>query len=75
LLLCRWEPAQRDSDDEDFTKTSDSAPPELIDGKPKCQYGAACYRRNPDHKADYWHPPPATASVGAAVESAQLETE
>jgi len=27
------------------------------DGKPVCKYGAACYRVNPDHLKQFWHPP------------------
>eukprot|EP00026_Physarum_polycephalum_P004039 Phypoly_transcript_04056.p1 GENE.Phypoly_transcript_04056~~Phypoly_transcript_04056.p1 ORF type:complete len:720 (+),score=149.53 Phypoly_transcript_04056:104-2263(+) len=28
--------------------------------KPTCQYGADCYRKNPQHIADFYHPPPGT---------------
>lgn len=24
--------------------------------KPPCKYGAACYRANPAHRAEFWHP-------------------
>lgn len=26
-------------------------------GKPICRYGEACYRVNPDHLRQFWHPP------------------
>jgi hypothetical protein len=26
-------------------------------GKPVCRYGAKCYRANPDHRLQFWHPP------------------
>ena len=26
-------------------------------GKPRCTYGEKCYRKNPSHLRDYWHPP------------------
>jgi hypothetical protein len=26
-------------------------------GKPVCRYGATCYRVNPDHRKQFWHPP------------------
>jgi hypothetical protein len=37
--------------------------PEMRDGKVVCTYGAACYRKNPDHKAQFWHPPRVAAGV------------
>jgi len=49
-----WEPTRADSDDEDFT-TGEAV--ELVDGVPKCMYGAACFRKNPDHIKEFWHPP------------------
>ncbi|KAJ3113874.1 hypothetical protein HDU96_002827 [Phlyctochytrium bullatum] len=30
--------------------------PKLVDGKEVCMYGAACYRKNPEHRAKFWHP-------------------
>lgn len=27
-----------------------------LDSRPKCAYGSACYRKNPQHKIDEWHP-------------------
>ena len=24
--------------------------------KPKCQYGSKCYRKNPQHRKEFWHP-------------------
>lgn len=25
--------------------------------RPVCKYGAECYRKNPDHLKNYYHPP------------------
>ncbi|KAL2630199.1 hypothetical protein R1flu_014885 [Riccia fluitans] len=35
---------------------------------PKCKYGENCYRRNPDHLRQFWHPfsRPESSSVGAS---------
>jgi hypothetical protein len=30
-------------------------------GKPVCRYGATCYRVNPDHRKQFWHPSKAEA--------------
>ena len=27
-----------------------------IDNRPKCQYGSKCYRKNPDHRREFYHP-------------------
>jgi len=27
--------------------------------RPVCKYGAECYRKNPDHMKNYYHPPKA----------------
>jgi len=27
-----------------------------LDARPKCPYGSACYRQNPQHRIDQWHP-------------------
>ncbi|KNC56060.1 DNA polymerase beta [Thecamonas trahens ATCC 50062] len=35
----------------------DLAAAALAAGKRICRYGASCYRENPDHLRDYWHPP------------------
>ncbi|KAK6018952.1 ATP dependent DNA ligase region, partial [Ostertagia ostertagi] len=34
-------------------ENSEQCPP----GKTPCKYGAECYRKNKDHKAEFWHPP------------------
>eukprot|EP00736_Rhodelphis_marinus_P004526 Rmarinus@m.3813 len=39
-------------------KPRSAAPP----GKPACRYGAKCYRKNPKHLAEFWHPRTATTS-------------
>lgn len=40
-------------------------------GKPICRYGAACYRVNPDHLRQFWHPPKRTSSDGSGGENEQ----
>lgn len=27
-----------------------------IDNRPRCQYGSKCYRKNPDHRREFYHP-------------------
>jgi pSer/pThr/pTyr-binding forkhead associated (FHA) protein len=46
-----WQP--REDTGTDFGTTE--AP--LVDGKPVCKYGAACFRKNSDHIAEFYHPP------------------
>nr|CDJ90621.1 DNA ligase and ATP dependent DNA ligase and Zinc finger domain containing protein [Haemonchus contortus] len=38
------------------TKTEDDNE-QCPHGKTPCKYGAECYRKNKDHKAEFWHPP------------------
>jgi hypothetical protein len=35
----------------------DGSDPDTVDGKPRCKYGAACYRTNPMHIQQFYHPP------------------
>ena len=30
--------------------------PKMKDGKVICRYGAGCYRKNPEHRNEFWHP-------------------
>jgi len=45
---------------EPSAKKFKDAPPEIApqetQTKPPCKYGAACYRANPTHRAEFWHP-------------------
>jgi hypothetical protein len=45
-----WQP--REDTATDFGTTEQ----ELVDGKPVCKYGAACFRKNKDHIAEFFHP-------------------
>eukprot|EP01029_Cantina_marsupialis_P019698 TRINITY_DN4580_c0_g1_i1.p1 TRINITY_DN4580_c0_g1~~TRINITY_DN4580_c0_g1_i1.p1 ORF type:complete len:1207 (-),score=475.35 TRINITY_DN4580_c0_g1_i1:263-3883(-) len=47
---------EESSDDEDEQ--------EMKDGKPVCPYGAGCYRQNPQHKEDFYHPPAVAIATG-----------
>ncbi|XP_054714721.1 tyrosyl-DNA phosphodiesterase 1-like isoform X2 [Uloborus diversus] len=34
----------------------DPSPAKKVDNRPKCQYGSQCYRKNPDHLREFYHP-------------------
>ncbi|RUP47000.1 hypothetical protein BC936DRAFT_146254 [Jimgerdemannia flammicorona] len=61
------------SDDEDIDQDSDNDKADRSAAKkaklPTCKYGAQCYRKNPDHLREYYHPKPATASASKKTTS------
>ena len=40
----------------DSNTASDKQPVDETGGKPKCKFGKTCYRRNPSHRKQFWHP-------------------
>ncbi|KAJ3033763.1 hypothetical protein HDV00_005839 [Rhizophlyctis rosea] len=44
---------EEDDDDEEEEGEDDG---DALDDRPKCKYGKACYRKNPDHFAEFAHP-------------------
>lgn len=46
-----WKP-RADEDDEEFAAAAQA----MVDGKPVCKFGAACFRKNPDHLKQFHHP-------------------
>eukprot|EP00741_Cyanophora_paradoxa_P004236 tig00000789_g4113.t1 len=63
--------ADEDEDDEEKTEDEEdgvpgpsggasSSRPGPPPGMQACKYGAACYRKNPQHIRDFWHPPKAS---------------
>lgn len=50
-----------DSESDDGSKVrkidkKESQPSKKVDDRPKCKYGSKCYRVNPDHKKQFYHP-------------------
>ncbi|KJH42803.1 ATP-dependent DNA ligase domain protein [Dictyocaulus viviparus] len=54
---------KRDAEDDESIMPEKKKPKKEQDeeqcpeGKTPCKYGAECYRKSTDHKAEYWHPP------------------
>lgn len=38
------------------TEKSVIATKRKIDDRPRCHYGSKCYRKNPEHRRDFYHP-------------------
>jgi hypothetical protein len=60
-----WQPR----DDTEPTGVAELGTSEFVDGKPKCVYGSACYRKNPKHFLETWHPAGAASGAQAATSS------
>ena len=41
--------------------------------KPACKYGSDCYRKNPVHLDQYWHPAKRKATKDAMIGIKQLQ--
>lgn len=43
------------------------------DNRPLCEYGSACYRKNPQHRLDYRHDGPSGRKARPGISSSVVE--
>ncbi|KAJ3332155.1 hypothetical protein HDU76_001094 [Blyttiomyces sp. JEL0837] len=53
----------------------DDKKPSNSNNKPVCQYGASCYRVNPQHREEYYHPPATSSNISDLAKITVSDTD